>query len=216
MSNEKSGVYQIRCRATDKIYVGSSKQIYVRWAGHRFKLRRGKHTGVYLQRAWSKYGEAAFVFTILEECLPGDRLAREQHYIDSLKPALNVITDGHEKWAARVLAKRAAGARKIKGPVTHCKHGHEYNETNTYKDKKGRRCRGCNRLRVKGVFAAETPEQRATRLKRMAEYAKNNEEQRAKRAAYAAAHKAEKREYDRKRREAQLNHATAAEWLLGA
>lgn len=34
------------------------------------------------------------------------------------------------------------------GNVTHCKHGHEYTEDNTYRDKRGHRyCRECQRLR---------------------------------------------------------------------
>ena len=61
-----SGVYQILCIPTAKIYVGSSLNISERWWEHRWDLRRGTHHSRYLQRAWDKYGEEAFVFSILE------------------------------------------------------------------------------------------------------------------------------------------------------
>lgn len=43
----------------------------------------------------------------------------------------------------------AENMRRAGLAVTHCKHGHEYAEANTYLDKRGRRsCRECNRLRA--------------------------------------------------------------------
>src|SRR5207244_3060364 len=40
----------------------------------------------HLQNAWNKYGEAAFVFEIIERCEVGICLNREQHYLDTIKP----------------------------------------------------------------------------------------------------------------------------------
>jgi hypothetical protein len=42
---------------------------------------------VLLQRAWNKYGESAFEFSVLEETPPDMAVTREQHYIDTLDSA---------------------------------------------------------------------------------------------------------------------------------
>jgi len=61
-----SGIYQIRCLLTGKIYVGSAVDIRARWNHHRDMLKRKKHRNKYLQAAWNKYGENNFECSILE------------------------------------------------------------------------------------------------------------------------------------------------------
>ena len=81
---KKSGIYQIRNIVNDKVYVGHSVDIRLRWHQHKTKLRYNKHNNSYLQRAWNKYGEHNFIFEILEETeLLKTRLEeREQYYLD--------------------------------------------------------------------------------------------------------------------------------------
>ena len=74
-----SGIYKITCLVTDKVYVGSSTNIHIRWMNHRKQLRRGTHRNNYLLRAWQKYGEESFEFTVLEEVEP-DQLSKREHY----------------------------------------------------------------------------------------------------------------------------------------
>lgn len=62
-----SGVYQIACIETGKVYIGSSKDIFTRWVIHKYGLRKKIHHNKYLQNAWDKYGEDSFLFSILEE-----------------------------------------------------------------------------------------------------------------------------------------------------
>jgi group I intron endonuclease len=86
-----SGIYQITNTITGDFYIGSSANIKERWRDHVRKLRRGNYACVILQRAWSKYGEEAFTFSIVE---PVERekvtlLARETYYIQTLRPAYN-------------------------------------------------------------------------------------------------------------------------------
>lgn len=64
------GVYAIRHIESARAYIGSAKNIYNRWRGHKSDLRYGNHHSPHLQNAWNKYGEAAFVFEVLEVCLP--------------------------------------------------------------------------------------------------------------------------------------------------
>lgn len=77
-----SGIYSITNIANNKLYIGSSKNIYKRWKEHRNMLKKNEHHSKHLQAAWNKYGEESFIFNILEECNNEDLLAREQYYMD--------------------------------------------------------------------------------------------------------------------------------------
>lgn len=82
----ESGIYKITCTSNGKIYIGSAKSIVRRWAVHRCELRKDKHKCGYLQNAFNKYGEDAFVIIVVELC-PIERLIeREQYWLDELKP----------------------------------------------------------------------------------------------------------------------------------
>ena len=81
-----SGVYEIKNTVTNKIYIGSSKDVRERWNEHKRELNKNKHHSIHLQRAWDKYGEESFTFSLIEECNENDTLAREQFYLDLLKP----------------------------------------------------------------------------------------------------------------------------------
>lgn len=88
-----TGVYQIRNKINGKCYVGSTSRGFdERWCEHIKELRNGRHCNRHLQNAWKKYGEAAFAFEVLETCSPGLCIAREQHYLDSLRPEYNICT----------------------------------------------------------------------------------------------------------------------------
>jgi group I intron endonuclease len=207
MANEKCGIYQIRCNASGLAYVGSSKKIYSRWTDHRRYLRKGDHHTPYLQNAWNKYGEGAFEFLIIEECAQDELEAREQHYIDTLQPAFNSVTDVKRRSGPEQRAKIAAATRARAALITHCPRGHPYDEANTYFSKKGKRiCRACNAERVASIYAAETPEQTEHRSKQRADhYAANRDVVLSRVSIYTAEHRAEKREYDRLHRAEQTN-----------
>lgn len=79
------GVYAITNKANGKMYVGSARNIEVRWHAHRNMLRAGKHHSFYLQRAWNKYGEDGFILQVLERVeKDGDLRAAEQRWLDFL------------------------------------------------------------------------------------------------------------------------------------
>jgi group I intron endonuclease len=80
--NKNCGIYFIRNKINNKIYVGSSKNLYNREKEHFSDLRKGKHHNIYLQRAYNKYGEKNFVFEVIETCKEDERLDIEQQYID--------------------------------------------------------------------------------------------------------------------------------------
>lgn len=80
-----SGVYEIRNTVNNKVYIGSSKDIYGRWQEHIYSLQKGNHHSGHLQNAWNKYGQDCFEFNIIEKCDPEDRYNVEQKYIDKIK-----------------------------------------------------------------------------------------------------------------------------------
>ena len=76
-------IYAIKNLVNGKLYVGSATNLRRRWATHLSFLRRGIHHGVLLQRAWNKYGEAAFRLEVIEEVADCSTLIqREQYWID--------------------------------------------------------------------------------------------------------------------------------------
>jgi group I intron endonuclease len=85
------GIYQIKNSINGEYYIGSAVDFRSRWRSHLSYLRRGVHNNPILQHAWAKYGEAAFVFEILDivENLE-ELLEREQQVLDMNFPAYNI------------------------------------------------------------------------------------------------------------------------------
>jgi group I intron endonuclease len=65
------GIYKIINVINNKFYVGSTNDFKRRKTRHFSELRNGRHNNRYLQAAWGKYGEQAFVFVVVEN-LPND------------------------------------------------------------------------------------------------------------------------------------------------
>lgn len=82
-----SGIYAIVHPPSGRPYIGSSRDIIGRWAGHQKQLQAGTHGNSHLQRAWGKYGRSAFRFIILEHCHISELLSREQFWIDQTQAA---------------------------------------------------------------------------------------------------------------------------------
>ena len=82
ISPRLSGVYQIRCIPTGKIYIGSAVNLRSRFSQHRRSLQRGNHRNGYLQQAWNKYGMEGFEFSVLEFVSEPELLGVEQTWID--------------------------------------------------------------------------------------------------------------------------------------
>jgi group I intron endonuclease len=76
-------IYRITCTTNNKFYIGSTVNKAQRWARHRKQLRDGTHPNKHMAAAWAKYGEAAFVFEVLEDVAePAELFAAEQKYLD--------------------------------------------------------------------------------------------------------------------------------------
>jgi group I intron endonuclease len=83
-----SGIYQIKNIVNDKVYIGSTTNLYERLTYHHYgRLKRGTHKNHHLQAAWNKYGEQSFEYSILEltQDVKSVLLEREKYYLDITK-----------------------------------------------------------------------------------------------------------------------------------
>lgn len=117
-----TGIYQITNLQNGKCYVGSAVSFSKRWKEHLRQLYNGDHHSTVMQRAWNKYGEAAFEFKKLFVCAKADLIWFEQRAIDALKPAYNickvagsVLGYRHTDEAKAAAAERATGNTNRRG-----------------------------------------------------------------------------------------------------
>lgn len=84
-----SGIYKITNLINNKIYIGSTKNLYQRRIDHFYSLKINKHHNSHLQNSYNKYGTENFVFEILITCHPDMLLWYEQQFSDQWKPEYN-------------------------------------------------------------------------------------------------------------------------------
>jgi len=78
--NNKSGIYKIY--STNKIYIGSAKNLFQRISSHLSDLKNNKHSNKYLQNVFNKHGESYLSVDVIE--LTDNLIEREQYWIDIL------------------------------------------------------------------------------------------------------------------------------------
>jgi hypothetical protein len=77
----KSGIYGIFNKLNNKIYIGSSINIYKRINTHLRQLKNGNHINEYLLSSYNKYSIKSFYVIILEFCKVESLLERENYYM---------------------------------------------------------------------------------------------------------------------------------------
>lgn len=85
-----SGIYAIVNTLNGRKYYGSSVNLNARRGHHWLQLRKSQHGNKHLQRAWVKYGEASFVFQIVEYIRPEFLLDVEQKYLNKNRGGYNI------------------------------------------------------------------------------------------------------------------------------
>lgn len=78
----KSGIYAIKNKLNGKVYIGSAVNLKKRWLDHKSDLCRSAHKNDYLQKAWNKYGDINFEFSIIETIPINLLIVREQYWMD--------------------------------------------------------------------------------------------------------------------------------------
>ena len=87
----KSGIYKWVDTHSGKIYVGSAARcLYLRYHQHLSDLRLNKHGNAILQAIFNKRPDS-LKFEVLEFCGKEVSLEREQFYIDTLNPEINIL-----------------------------------------------------------------------------------------------------------------------------
>jgi len=117
----KNVIYQIQNIRTKTLYIGSTVDFKARKRVHLSLLRKNNHYSKYMQRAFNKYGESVFLFSVLEENIIKDNLIKkEQYYMDLMNPKYNMV-----KTAGRVTGRKeskisiAKRAKHLKGMKFH-------------------------------------------------------------------------------------------------
>ena len=112
----QSGVYQITKRQNGKSSLGSaiskspkSNRLYLRFRNHFFQAFQP----LPLQRAIRKYGIEAFSWEILEWTLPLDTRGRENHYLQTLKPAYTILPQAESSLGYRHTQETRALMKKM-------------------------------------------------------------------------------------------------------
>jgi group I intron endonuclease len=91
----KVGVFQIRNKVNEKIFVGSSINLDAIWNRIKVELKFGGHRNLLLQQEWKEFGEDNFLFEILSEIeqKDGDKVdynketkKLEEMFIEELQP----------------------------------------------------------------------------------------------------------------------------------
>lgn len=112
-----SAIYAIVNRETRDMYVGSAVVVNRRWSAHRRDLARQSHYNTRLQRAFDKYGAAAFDWEIVQFVENrANLIEREQFWLNFFRPAYNGRPVANSplgtKHSAKTRAKMSAAAKK--------------------------------------------------------------------------------------------------------
>lgn len=110
---KEKGVYKITCKPTNKVYIGSTSQSFIkRFWQHEYELLKNKHKNPYLQYAFNKHGKENFNYEILEICSESI-LDREQFWMEKYNSTnkdigfnINTLASGGDQFSKEVLKRR--------------------------------------------------------------------------------------------------------------
>lgn len=89
MKNKICGIYAIKNKLNNKMYIGSSIDIKKRWKQHKNLLKNNKHHSKKLQSAWNLSSAKNFEFKIIEETKIKNLLEKEDLYINKYNTFFN-------------------------------------------------------------------------------------------------------------------------------
>lgn len=107
-----SGIYWFYQISRDRaIYIGSSKDVELRFKEHKGKLNSGKHRNRKLLNTWRKYGAADFILSVLQEVDVSKLVEREQFWMDAMPawPTCNIAVSSENFARGRKCGPRTPG-----------------------------------------------------------------------------------------------------------
>ena len=124
-----SAVYKITNTVTGDCYIGSSKNVKLRWAVHKCQSVWKKYPNKQLYQDMQEYGTDKFVFEILEEVEADKLKEKEQQFIETLKPTYNQMNAKGLDFERRKESQKKYN-KSDKGKETK----KEYQKTDKYKE----------------------------------------------------------------------------------
>lgn len=111
----QSGIYQIKNKINNLIYVGSAKNVKKRISKHFSSLKLNKHGNNHLQSAYNLYGSENFEVSIIEIVIDTKALIeREQYWIDKLNVCNDKIGYNMSPTAGSSLGRKFSNESKAK------------------------------------------------------------------------------------------------------
>ena len=96
MKSKLCGIYKIQSKVKpNRVYIGSSINIFDRWVRHLQDLHNNVHHSKKLQRHYNKYGKIDLNFSILLGCDKDDLIPTEQYFLDCYIPYFNSSLIAH-------------------------------------------------------------------------------------------------------------------------
>lgn len=83
------GIYKITNTITGDFYIGSSKNVKLRWVSHKWPSKWNEQPNNPLYKDMQKYGVDKFIFEIIAEVEEAVLKEKEQEFIEMLKPTYN-------------------------------------------------------------------------------------------------------------------------------
>lgn len=124
-----SGIYKITNTITGDFYIGSSKNVKLRWASHKRPSTWSKCKNNPLYLDMQKYSLDKFSFEILEEVEIDKLKEKEQQFIEKMNPTYNNRNaDGLDIERRKEYKKQYQKTDKCK------KYNKEYKKSNKYKE----------------------------------------------------------------------------------
>ena len=116
-----SGIYKISFNGSSKFYIGSAVNLNKRRINHLSDLRKERHPNKMMQRMFNKHGEMNFIFDVIENVSSEHNLInREQFYIDTLMPTINILKIANSSLGSKHTGKtRLLMSEKAKKRTNH-------------------------------------------------------------------------------------------------
>lgn len=89
-TKNKSGIYKISSNIDDRVYIGSSVNLYNRLKTHSLDLIKNKHDNKHLQNFTNKYSIDSLFFEVISFCPPEYLIKLEQWFINNTINKFNI------------------------------------------------------------------------------------------------------------------------------